>query len=1561
VDLIDTGRDNFLLYRHEPGQGWEDPRAVQRIPDLDQFPDLSLSRRYTRLADMCGDGLQDFVLLQSGNVSYWPYLGNGVWSERVIMSNPPRFPEGYREERVLLADLDGDGCVDVVYIDYDSITIWLNQCGTGFAPPITIPVSPAGARVIAGDLYGDGRVGFIWSARPAREYGSGYRCLRFAGAKPYLMTSLDNGMGGRFEMTYSTSTAMRLADATAGNIWNGELPIVVHVVNQIREQDLVTGRSTDLSMRYHDGVYDGMEREFRGFAAVSVEINGDDSIAASRQKYTFFQGETEIFDPLERERQRALAGALLTTETYERVEDQYVLRNRSSQTWETRLEFDGPGGSTFFPFINQIETREYGSTASPERIEYTRLLDYDAHGNPRRRVRESLAEGSPPSDWIRSEERFTFTENESAWLVKLPVRLEYRDGTGVPVAVKIHYYDGPAFVGLAEGEAEHGLISRVRELALLESLLPADYVGDRDMSALGYELLGTDDTRGYYATTSAFQRDLRGNVVVQRDPLNNPLNIAYDADGVYPETTTDALTRETQLIFNPIAGEPSRIELPDERVIRYVHDAVGRLIAQYELDDDGAEQLVKCWVLDLANTPTSITSIAPDSGGRLHTEFGPESDFTSLVGVSLSRIYFDGFSNRILEIATAPDGLEGIRRFATAEHHRLNPRGLVAETAPPQFVANLDWLSPPMDVVGGVRYRYDVFGNATETAGPGPVHHRVVRDVSTITHYEGAGAGPIGSAEPPGPAVRIEHFDARARLVSLQESKDSATSLQTSYDLTIDGRIEVIRDDARQEVANYTHAGPGEAIRIHHRDAGTRTYYRDAAGQIAERINADGSSLHYRYDALGRVTHIEYHTAGASSGGVIREIIYDEDPNVSSTGRFLDGRIALIRETGNEFRYSYNRVGKIVNTESTVAGLSLSTGHEHNLQGRPIGVVYPDGHRVTYTLGSSGEPAEIPGVVADLDYDPDGRANGYRLANGVDVTMARDPFSRRLTEISARHGDAILRRLAYGHDSIGNIERWTDEMPGSVEHHSFSYDGLYRLDGYEVRANAPTGPIMRSGTYEYDATGNLQQIEEIQSLTLRYTDAARPGRVTEVSTPGVTQTIQYEDRGNIQSFADLASIEYDALDRISRIVKTDGTEIRLAYDPQGRRVLKEVVESNGTTRRIHYAAGLYERHETHAIRHIHLGKKLIASERISLGDESTVAPLYYLSDHLGTVLLATDDAGAIVHNQRYSPFGSALNTSDELDRYLGRERDVETGLVQFGARYYASAIGRFISPDWYVLENPSKPVRMPQGYNLYSYGLNNPLVFRDPSGMWFLIDDLIVAVVGFVVGFVSGLIYGLVNGQGWDSLLTALETGLTTAAGAWLGWNVAGPLGAFMGGMNGLVSGIHGIYDWTSIDGWFAFISDSTWGLLGTSLGNIVHIVNLFWPDSNYREDLSRRQNRHIYEGGVAIYSDFAFTMGNVISNAGQGGAGIDSDFLSEHEELHIWQNRFFGPLFQATYIVWGVGGFLVATVYWFFNSDEDWGSLVETAAYYDNPFEVWAYDNNNFWPPTGANPALTW
>ncbi len=1567
VDLIETGRDHFLLYKHLPGSGWADPIAVPRQASLAQFPDVTLGDRYVRMADMTGDGLRDFTLVRSGDVSYWPYLGNGNWGSRITMENPPRFPEGYREERVFLADFDASGCDDIVYVDHDRILVWLNRTGSGYADPIEVPVAPVGAPLIMpADFFGDGRLGFAWNAAATQEFSAGHRFLRFdAGRKPYLMHSIDNGLGGVSEMAYATTTDQRRRDDADGRPWLAELPFVVHVLTSIREHDVVSQSVSEKLMSYHDGVYDGEQREFRGFKTVTVDSPGDDTIASTRQEITFFQGEAGSDDPVERARLRAISGVMLQTQTFEKAGSDWQLRNDSHQNWDVRLEQSTLEGNVYFPFATQIETRELGEGLTPNRIERTILPAYDSYGNASVRIRESLAEGGPPDQIIRTEERFFYIENKPAWLVKLPHRLEIRDGDGIPFAVKITHYDGDSFVGLPEGEADSGLVTQVRELKLLESRLPAGYVGARDFAAMGMELGDSGDTRGYYAATTLLARNAAGSVIEQRDPLGVGLHIVYDADGVYPIRSIDANGNETIFVFNPRAGEPEQIILPDGRQIRYQHDPLGHMVASFETDDNGNEQLVKCWIKDLSALPTSLTSVAPRSGGRTLAEFALGTEFESLLNVSVSRMYYDGFGNEAVQTAIAPDGPAGTRRYVSTARALSNARGLVATHLPPQFQPDLSFQSAAIPTASAVRYHYDALGNHQETAGPGLVHQRVVRDPFSMQHYEGAAAGSFDVGMPPGTASRNEVFDARGRLVQIEEAEGGGGTVVTAYELFSDGRIVAVKDGAGSAILTYHLAGPAQAVRIHHRDVGARTYYRDAADRLIERVNPDGSALFYHYDKLGRMIRIEHQAPGGAARTTERETFYDSDPEQPSAGRFLQGRIALVRDGGNSFRYSYNRAGQTVQEQIHSHATTLTTDREYDLQGRVTAVIYPDGFRQEYTLDGGGNVVGLPGTLADIRYEADGAITAYRYVNGVDIEMSRDPVSRRLLHLQAAFGGNTLRRLDYSFDPIGNITGLRDSLPGDVRMSTYRYDGLHRLNHYTTHQNDATGALIRQGDYHYDDEGNLLAIDESQALTMAYSNVAKPGRLTSVTAGAASTALAYDARGHVNAFGEMASIEHDALDRVSRVVKTDGTEVLFSYDPQGRRIFKQV-SAGATTSRVFYATGLFEQHDAHAIRNIYLGNRLAASVKVTA---TATTAAFYLSDHHGTILLSTDDLGATIHNQRYTAFGLAQDNAVALDRYLGRESDVETGLVQFGARYYAPSLGRFISPDWYIMENPEKAARLPQGYNIYGYALNNPLMFKDPGGLWFGLDDLIVAAVGFVVGFVTGLVYGLANGQGWGSFLTALETGLTTAAGAWLGWTVGGPVGLVMGGMNGLISGVNGIYDWTSVDGWFAFLSDSTWGLFGTSLGNVIHIINAFKDDSNYRGDLSRRQNRHVYEGGVALKDGFAFTLGNVISNAG-GNVGLDPStpagarrlqFVADHEELHIWQNRFFGPLHQGTYVVWAVGGFLVGTVVWLFNTDEDYGSIIETAAYYDNPFEYWAYNNDNNWPPGGANPIIAW
>jgi len=117
---------------------------------------------------------------------------------------------------------------------------------------------------------------------------------------------------------------------------------------------------------------------------------------------------------------------------------------------------------------------------------------------------------------------------------------------------------------------------------------------------------------------------------------------------------------------------------------------------------------------------------------------------------------------------------------------------------------------------------------------------------------------------------------------------------------------------------------------------------------------------------------------------------------------------------------------------------------------------------------------------------------------------------------------------------------------------------------------------------------------------------------------------------------------------------------------------------------------------------------------------------YYFSDHLKTASVVTDSAGTIKAESDYYPWGGELqfvNNDSNHYKFTGKERDAETGLDYFGARYYGNWLGRWSTSDPYNpilrsrnLEQFHTYLGQPQNWNRYVYALNNPLKYFDPNG-----------------------------------------------------------------------------------------------------------------------------------------------------------------------------------------------------------------------------------------------------
>jgi hypothetical protein len=96
------------------------------------------------LADMSGDGLTDVVRIRNGEACYWPSLGYGRFGAKVTMDGAPRFdaPDQFDPRRLRLADIDGSGVIDIIYLGRDCVRFWFNCPETVGATPTNSPLSP---------------------------------------------------------------------------------------------------------------------------------------------------------------------------------------------------------------------------------------------------------------------------------------------------------------------------------------------------------------------------------------------------------------------------------------------------------------------------------------------------------------------------------------------------------------------------------------------------------------------------------------------------------------------------------------------------------------------------------------------------------------------------------------------------------------------------------------------------------------------------------------------------------------------------------------------------------------------------------------------------------------------------------------------------------------------------------------------------------------------------------------------------------------------------------------------------------------------------------------------------------------------------------------------------------------------------------------------------------------------------------------------------------------------------------------------------------------------------
>ncbi len=451
--------------------------------------------------------------------------------------------------------------------------------------------------------------------------------------------------------------------------------------------------------------------------------------------------------------------------------------------------------------------------------------------------------------------------------------------------------------------------------------------------------------------------------------------------------------------------------------------------------------------------------------------------------------------------------------------------------------------------------------------------------------------------------------------------------------------------------------------------------------------------------------------------------------------------------TSDTVSYTYDELGRIV-TRGLAGAVSTFA---FDALGRIASLTHPVG---AFTYGYVGTTNRISGVTYP---------NGQTTAR----TYFGNSGDNRLQQMKhATSSSAVLSQFDYTYDAVGSIKTWQQQLGANpAKLYTLGYDAVDELTSGVVSGPSPLPVPSRFG-YAYDKAGNrtAEQLDDAvmgatynnwNQVTSRQPGGAllfrgsvnEPATVTvggkpvqvgadnsfagpaqvpsgtsnvvvtatdpsgnlrtntyQVSQSGSTLNYTYDADGNLTGDGTRA-LEYDAENRLTRVLNGGSEVARFVYDGQGRRVQKI---AGGVTTTFVYDMDdvVEERSSTGAVlKYVHAAG---SDQHLAMQDGAGNVS-YYLADHLGSVVQMSNTSQQVTLSREYDPYGNLLVGGTQGGyAFTGREWDPETGLYSYRARYYDPKLGAFTGED---------PVDFRDGLSRYGYVLGQPTTLVDPSGM----------------------------------------------------------------------------------------------------------------------------------------------------------------------------------------------------------------------------------------------------
>lgn len=861
--------------------------------------------------------------------------------------------------------------------------------------------------------------------------------------------------------------------------------------------------------------------------------------------------------------------------------------------------------------------------------------------------------------------------------------------------------------------------------------------------------------------------DALNRLTASSDNLGSVLAYGYDANGNRTQET-DANGNVTTNTYDAL-NRLTRADMPENRTVQYEYDLVGNKTAEVDANNNRTG-----FVYDELNRLTRVNDplagavrYTYDAVGNKLTEQDKRNNITRFEYDDLNRLTkttdalnqqvtfaYDAVGNKTADVD---------KRGTRTDYTYDNENRLTTTTKAGVTLMRLEY-----DELGQKKFETDANGNIVTYIyddGRGLVLLES-RPLAALTRYTYDAIGNRTQVRDPEARVTAYTYDARRRL--LTETNGASETTTYTYDdngnrltqrrpkgntwtYTYDNANRLTRiTDPANGVTAYTYDGNGN--RLTQTDARTnRTGYEyDALNRQTAMIYADGARAEFRYDAngnrigltdpkgqifsyvfdaLNRETEKRYPLPATPTGDDIQSIAtqYDANGNPTLVTETYTGATGT-RTTAKTYD-PFDRMTEVTD------GWGKTIRYQYDANGNRTALTDPDNRVTRYTFDALNRVATVTnaGGTTAYTYDRSSLLTQTAYPNGTQATVAYDG-ARRQTNVANRQGTATVSSYAYTYDANGNRTQQIETNGAAAETTTYDYDATDRL--IEVRYPVTTTVYTYDAAYNRSTertTNSATQTVEVDK-TYAYNNRNQLTGVTDNQNGANNVTYGYDTNGN-QTVKTKNGVTttfvYDVRDQLVSVQENATALGFFRYDFQGMRVLKDM---GGQVLRYTYddKSVLVESDVNGAT----VAKFDYGPNRLLSLSHATEGRQFYLFDALGSVSNLTTPQGTVQARYQYDAFGNYRTqggSSFNRFAFTGHEKDNETGLYYFKARFYDPDTGRFLSQDAYLGD-----VNTPPSLHRYLYAYANPTVYVDLDGR---------AAIDVVEGFVQGTLNLVAGGK----------------------------------------------------------------------------------------------------------------------------------------------------------------------------------------------------------------------